>query len=307
MSPAARKVGISIDVDSVAAHLRGYGVEDPQDPHIAYRVGIPRALKLFESMGVRATFFLIAEEASSNRDRVQEIVAAGHEVACHSMTHRLPFDLSQPGFVQGEIRASRDLLEAVAAAPIQGFRAPSWGATDRLLQALHAAGYRYDASSFPSWTLYFLRLAVARKRQGRPSRPLRAPVRQMFLKRPWPHVPRAIGREVVEIPVSTIPLIRLPVYHTLAFVAPPPVFRALLKAVRLRRGHLNYAFHAVDFLDLRIDGVDPRLGCHPGMALPLPTKLNRAQEALTALRRMGKLSTLAEIAETYTNGEISPA
>jgi hypothetical protein len=118
----------------------------------------------------------------------------------------------------------------------------------------------------------------------------------MFFVRPLPHVVSGRQGGLVEIPVSTIPLIRVPVYHTLTFLLPSRVFEALLAALRLRRGPLNYAFHAVDFLDLAEDGIDPRLRSHPGMDRPLGEKIDRARAALTTLRQAGDLCSLRETA-----------
>jgi peptidoglycan/xylan/chitin deacetylase (PgdA/CDA1 family) len=212
------------------------------------------------------------------------------------MTHRLPFDLRDPAFVRREIRESRERLEVLSGERVFGFRAPSWGVSNRLLKALAESGYRYDASSFPSWTLYLLRLMVMRRREGPRTGRLRAPIRQMFFVRPSPHVVSARLGSLVEIPVSTVPVIRVPVYHTLAFLLPARVFEALLAALQLRRGPLNYAFHAVDFLDLAEDQVDSRLRSHPGMDRSLGEKIEHARAALTALGRAGDLCSLREIA-----------
>ena len=66
--------GLSVDVDSVASHLEGYGFERPPDDGMAYETALPRALDLFDELGARATFFLIAEEAEAHPETVREIV-----------------------------------------------------------------------------------------------------------------------------------------------------------------------------------------------------------------------------------------
>lgn len=297
-----RSVAISVDVDSMSAHLSGYGIADPPDDDAAYRIAIPRALQLFESLGVRATFFLIAREAADQEDRVREIAAAGHEVASHSMTHRLPFDPTDESISGQEIEGSRALLESVSGLPVLGFRAPSWGVSRALLYALAKAGYRYDASSFPSWMLYLARLSVARRGEGGARTPLRAPVRQMFLERATPHVVENDAGSLVEIPVSTVPVLRVPLYHTLGFLLPGSAFRTLIAMVRQRRGPLTYAFHAVDFLDLYADGLDKRLERHPGMSLPLADKMTLSLEALVRLGRGREFHSLAALANVIATG-----
>ena len=47
----------------------------------------PKILDLLESRGARATFFLAGFRAAEHPDVVDDIAAAGHEIACHSQEH----------------------------------------------------------------------------------------------------------------------------------------------------------------------------------------------------------------------------
>jgi hypothetical protein len=288
-------LGISIDVDSVAAHLKGYGIDSP-DVERVYRVAIPRVLELFGQLDVRATFFLIAGEAEANKGRVRDIVAAGHEVACHSMTHPQTLDLAHGETALREIVDSKALLESVSGESVHGFRTPGWGVSDLLVRELEAAGYAYDASSYPSWMLYLLRSTVSRKAEGEGGgAPVR--LRQVLFDKPLPHSLGTGPGGLVEIPVSTVPVIRVPIYHTFRFLLPTVFYKALAATARLRSGALTYAFHAVDFLDLNIDDVDQRMLRHPGMNWSLKDKLQAAREALTLMGRGRRSVTLRSIAQ----------
>jgi hypothetical protein len=97
--------------------------------------------------------------------------------------------------------------------------------------------------------------------------------------------------------MCTTPLVRLPYYHTLRFLIPDPVFRAIGVAAR-GRGWANYIFHAVDFLEIAADRLDPRIVRHPGMDLSLARKLALARDSLTELsrgRRVVPLRTIADL------------
>ena len=295
MNEASRMAGLSVDVDSVSMHLRGYGVFDAPDDGRSYTTAIPRALSLFRDAGARATFFLIGEEAERHPEVVRSIVDAGHEVASHSMTHRLPFDLSDPARVTLEIERSKSVLERLSGRPVEGFRAPSWGVNAELFSYLRSAGYRYDASSFPSWMLFLLRWSVSRKSAPNRER-IGTSIKQGLFERASPHVVRHAGGTMVEIPVSTTPLFRLPYYHTLRFLLPAGPFRVLGAVARSRLDVTTYIFHAVDFLELEGDHLDPRIARHPGMVLPLPTKLDLARRSLRELSVRRKLSALGDVA-----------
>ncbi len=297
MTPVPRFAGLSVDVDSVSVHLKGYGIDDPPDDGSCYHIAVPRMLDLLSAAGARATFFLIAEEAVRHPDAVRSIVAGGHEVACHSMTHRIPFDVSDSERARLEIAEARAVLEDVAGEDVVGFRAPGWEVSAGLVSQLHSAGFRYDASSFPSWMFLVLRWSISRRsslRRGRRG----TPIRQGLLGRATPHVVNdSNGRSLVEIPVCTTPLVRLPYYHTLRLLLPDPVFRAIGSAAR-RRHPATYVFHAVDVLDVRADRLDSRIARHPGMDRPLASKLELARRSLVELgrgRRIVPLRTIADL------------
>ena len=300
MSAAQGLAGLSVDVDSVSVHLRGYGVEDGAENGAHYRQAIPRMLELFGKSGARATFFLIADEAEQHVDLVRALVAAGHEVGCHSATHRLPFDISEREAAQREVHEARARLEAVAGAEVVGFRAPSWGVTEKLTAELCAAGYRYDASSCPSWMLIALRWSIARRSQGDHG-PARSSLFEGLFERATPYVARRNGAALAEIPLCTVPFARLPYYHTLRFLLPPAAFRAIGALARLRRTP-TYAFHAVDFLDLASDGLDPRIARHPGLDRPLALKLELARDSIADLARQRQVVPLRAIAERVLAG-----
>jgi len=292
-----RLAGLSVDVDSVASHLEGYGFERPQDDGSAYSTAVPRALDVFDRVGARGTFFLIAEEAEKHTDTVREIVRRGHEVASHSMTHGLPFANLTEERSRSEIFDSKVLLERISGARIDGFRAPSWDAGADLIAELERAGYRYDASAYPSILLPLLRRAIASRSAGGAVRTVSGLWDGVF-GRTGPHRLTVGNRTIYEIPVATTPILRLPYYHTMSYVLPGPAFRLIGIAARARRCPISYQFHAVDFLDTAQDDLDERIARHPGMELSLSTKLTLAQDCLQRLGRARQVVPLREIVDS---------
>jgi peptidoglycan/xylan/chitin deacetylase (PgdA/CDA1 family) len=287
--------GLSVDVDSVACHLEGYGFERPTDSGEAYEIAVPRALDLFDRIGARATFFLIAEEASRWPAVVREIAGRGHEVASHSLTHSVPFGKAGPVSLQDEVRRSKRLLEDLSGGPVVGFRAPSWEGSAELRRELAADGYAYDASAFPSILLPALRWSVARRSPSARKVDVPGMVRGIF-GRAEPYIEQTAEGPMAVIPLATTPVLRFPYYHTMKFLLRPSVF-ALIEAATLRhRITPTYVMHAVDFLDVQVDGLDPRISRHPGMSLELDAKLAAAEEAVTGLASGRSVIPLAEIA-----------
>lgn len=110
-----------------------------------------KLMALFSSRGIKATFFILGWVAQRSPGLIREIHAAGHEVACHGMSHDLVYTQTPEQFRQ-ETRDSKALLEDLIGAPIHGYRAASWSITRQSLWALdiiHELGFEYDSSIFP--------------------------------------------------------------------------------------------------------------------------------------------------------------
>ena len=292
MKSRARLTGLSVDVDSIQSHLRGYGITDCSDRQSHYQRAIPRILEMFAKFEATATFFLIADEAKDFPDTIKGIISAGHEIGCHSMTHGLPFDLRDQARRHLEIHEAKKLLEDISGAPVIGFRAPSWDTTAELREALNQAGFMYDASSFPSWMMFLYRRQVERHAQ------LTTQTATPFswsqcVALPYPHKISATG--LIEIPVTTTPVFRLPYYHTLSYLLPRPIFSAVRAMAHLRRGPLVYTFHAADFLGLKEDTLDERFSRHPGMTQSLTYRLSRCGEELSHFSRAVPLRAIAKL------------
>lgn len=105
--------------------------------------GAPLLLDLLQEMGVTATFFTTGETARRYPDFVARVVADGHEVASHGLTHT-PFPTLSPAEAEREIRETSIILRAYA--PVTSFRAPNLRFPDAYLPLLEADGYRVDSS-----------------------------------------------------------------------------------------------------------------------------------------------------------------
>ncbi|MCX6498712.1 MAG: polysaccharide deacetylase family protein [Arthrobacter sp.] len=106
----------------------------------ANSAGLPSILQTLGAAGVRATFFLTGTWAGTNPAGVAAIVAAGHRVGNHSMTH--------PGFTAlSDAQIAQQLAGAQAAITAAGadsrplFRFPFGERDARTIAAVNALGY----------------------------------------------------------------------------------------------------------------------------------------------------------------------
>lgn len=108
------------------------------------KVGVPLLLELLERQGIRATFFVVGEVAERYRDRVESIVAAGHELAVHGYTHTSPSKLARDE-EEAELTRARSILESFGV-EVDGYRSPSWDFSPHTIDLLEAHGFRWSSN-----------------------------------------------------------------------------------------------------------------------------------------------------------------
>ncbi|MGH8177839.1 MAG: XrtA system polysaccharide deacetylase [Steroidobacter sp.] len=110
-----------------------------------------RLLEVFGRRGVRATFFVLGWVAERAPALIRELHRAGHEIACHGLTHELVYKQT-PALFRTETQRAKSLLEDLTGAKVRGYRAATYSITAQSLWALdilEELGFEYDSSVFP--------------------------------------------------------------------------------------------------------------------------------------------------------------
>jgi polysaccharide deacetylase family protein (PEP-CTERM system associated) len=108
-------------------------------------------LDLFDSKGVKATFFVLGWVAQRRPKVVRQIADRGHEIACHSFAHSLVYDLTPEQFRRDTERAVAVIEDACGVTP-RAYRAPSYSITLESMWALEIlveCGFHCDSSIYP--------------------------------------------------------------------------------------------------------------------------------------------------------------
>jgi polysaccharide deacetylase family protein (PEP-CTERM system associated) len=108
-------------------------------------------LALFDEAGIKATFFILGWVAERYPALMQQIVAAGHEIANHGYDHARVHMLSPDQF-RADLDRSRKILEDSSGQKVIGYRAPSFSIDRRTPWAheiLAEQGYAYSSSVAP--------------------------------------------------------------------------------------------------------------------------------------------------------------
>lgn len=108
-----------------------------------------RLLDILSEHKVAGTFFVQGMVAEKFPQLIHAITKAGHELACHSYTHRRIYDLTEAQF-RDELHRSVAVLEDISGEKVIGFRAPTFSVRDEYLDwycdALKSEGIVYDSS-----------------------------------------------------------------------------------------------------------------------------------------------------------------
>lgn len=304
--PVPRAAAVNVDVDGLYLYDRIHGHAGTagnaadfdaarHDPR-AWTLGVTRFLDLFDRVGVKATFFCVAQDLAHPDVRAvfAEVVAAGHEVGNHSLTH--PYDLSRQSFaaIVSELQRARDMLEQAAGCAVVGFRAPGYVTTPALLDATASTGHRYDSSAFPCPPYQAAKAAAIAlyRAMGRPSGSIAEPL-PVWFGRAAPYLRRTGGGALVELPIGLVPGVRMPFIGT-SVAALGELGWQLQRPLVERAAWLNFECHAMDLCDVDGDGLPSRLRVQPEQRAPLAQRWPRFVRVMEALTRSHTFATLAE-------------
>lgn len=132
----------SVDVEE-------FDVDPPGRPF--RRTPLPELLDVYAGWlgDQKATFFVVGEVARQFPQAIRALHDAGHELACHTDSHRR-LDEMRPESLRDDLARNRDaILAAAPAARITGFRAPVLSMTPSTKWAydvLEASGFEYSSS-----------------------------------------------------------------------------------------------------------------------------------------------------------------
>ena len=160
-------------------------------------------LDLLERYQTKASFFVVGEVAEQNPRLIQSIFERGHEIGCHTFSHKLVWNLDESLFRE-ELERFHSVIESILGKiKIKGFRAPCFSIDNRnkwALKVLLDFGYQYDASIFP------VKINPLYGISGAPTQPYRISVEDVTEADPksplmeFPMTPLKIGK--LKIPIA---------------------------------------------------------------------------------------------------------
>ena len=87
----------------------------------------------------------------SNHASLAAVASAGHEIGNHSYLHEPWLHRYPPERLDEELRLAEEAIEEATGQQPKGFRGPGFSVSENVLLALQRRGYRYDASTLPTF------------------------------------------------------------------------------------------------------------------------------------------------------------
>lgn len=112
-----------------------------------YREGVPRILNLLSKYDIHCTFFVPGMIIERNREVVEDIYAAGHEIAHHSYSHRWVQDMEEPE-ERMEFERATELVTGLTGSKPLGWRSPAAEFSKNTMRLLMEYGFLYSSNFF---------------------------------------------------------------------------------------------------------------------------------------------------------------
>ena len=307
MKPIA---SLSLDLDNQWSYMKTHGDAGWETFPSYLDVAVPRILAFLKDRGLKITFFIVGQDAAleKNSDAIRSIVEAGHEIANHSFNHEPWLHLYSHDEIVEEFEKTESALESVTGMRPVGFRGPGFSLSPTVIKVLGERGYEYDCSTLPTYiaplarTFFFLKSPKMSTEEREKLKKLFGKFSDGF-QTLNPHFIGSAGRDLIEIPVTTFPVIKTPIHATyllyLSAFSPSVArayWRSAIAACSMTGVQPSMLLHPLDFLG----GEDvPELKFFPGMSMTAGKKLEILDFVLSKYNKKFDVVNMGEHARFF--------
>ena len=288
---------LSLDADNLWSYQKTHG-DAGWDRYGTYLdVLVPRVLEFLAERDLTITFFIVGKDASlpENRESLAALAAAGHEIANHSFRHEPWLHLYERDELVDELRRAEEAIEEATGYHTIGFRGPGYSLSTTTLEILVERGYRYDASTLPmvigplARAYYFRTSKLTEEQKAERSELFGSWKDGLRSIRPYRW---EVGRDALtELPVTTLPLGRVPIHVSYLLYLARAYFSSALRLCRLRKVEPSILLHPLDFLGA--DDVD-ELAFFPAMGMAGKAKTELVGQFVDQLRAQFQVVSMRE-------------
>lgn len=244
-------INIHIDVDNLWMYEKEFDIAIYPDREYIYSQSLPIFLDLLRKSKSKATFMVIGQDLllPAARTFCKKATFEGHEIANHTWSHPISFkNLSYEQKKQQIVKTHQLITEICGVKPV-GFRGPGYYQDREIITILKKINYQYDASVLPGFAQLFMN-TYALIRGGKNRYKTFGRINYLFSKDLPSHIKYVSSAEFLELPISILPILRLPIHTTFAYYFGSLYRKLILKYLKTKPKYVLYLLHAIDFVDL---------------------------------------------------------
>lgn len=307
MTPKTKPIAsLSLDLDNKWSYMKTHGDLGWETFPSYLDVVVPRVLKLLDEWKLKTSFFIVGQDAAikSSQPVLRSIADAGHEIGNHSFHHEPWLHLYSSEKIEQEIALAEEHIQNATGKKPVGFRGPGFSLSPEVISVLMRRGYLYDASTLPTFigplarAYYFMSSKLTSVEKDQRNQLFGTLQDGFKSNRPyWWSVKNDKGTgSLLEIPVTTMPVFRLPIHVSyvlyMALFSEQMAltyFKAALLFCRIRNVQPSLLLHPLDFMGCD-DTTD--LSFFPAMNLPAHRKISLVGEVIRLLGSQFDIKTL---------------
>jgi peptidoglycan-N-acetylglucosamine deacetylase len=296
---------ISLDLDNQWSYMKIHGDEGWDNYPSYFAIFIPHVLEILDELGLKITFFIVGKDTESeeNRKYLKMITERGHEVGNHSYNHESWLQSYSSEKIEKEIIEAEDAIEKATSQKPRGFRGPGFSWSYDLLKVLESRKYLYDASTLPTYLgplarMYYFSKSGLSQEEKKARKELFGKFSEGFRKLKPYYFDLGDDRKIMEIPVTTMPIFKLP-FHMSYLIYLSNISMGLMKLYlniaiflcKITRTPISFLLHPLDIIGG--DQIKP-LAFFPGMNIDSKRKVMVFNEVILKLKMNYKLVKMGQ-------------
>jgi peptidoglycan/xylan/chitin deacetylase (PgdA/CDA1 family) len=311
--PTKPIASVSLDLDDKWTYMKTHGDPAWSEFPSYLQIVVPRVLDFLEKRKLKITFFIVGQDAALVRNHavLRSIADAGHEISNHSFHHEPWLHLYSEDDIRKEFESAEQAIQQATGQQPIGFRGPGFSVSEAVVQVMISRGYQYDASTLPTFlgplarAYYFFNAKLdpeEKKKRAKLFGTLADGLKPIKVYQ-W----KTSAGSIIEIPVTTIPILRAPFHlsyliylHGYSHFLSSAYRNLAFNACQIAGVNPSFLLHPLDFLGRE---EAPELGFFPGMKMSSNEKMKLADKTFASL---AKKFTLVPMKIHALNGAITP-
>ena len=296
---------MSLDLDNQWTYMKIHGDEGWDQYPSYFNIFVPHVLDVLDELDLKITFFIVGKDTESedNNKYLRMITARGHEVGNHSYHHESWLQTYSYEKIEKEIREAEEAIERVTGQRTTGFRGPGFSWSKDLLKVLELRGYKFDASTLPTYLgplarMYYFKKSDLSKEEKKARKELFGKFSEGFRKLKPYKWNLGNGKSITEIPVTTMPVLKLPFHLSyliyLGNISMPLMkfyLNSAIKMCKLTNTPISFLLHPLDLI-----GGDQitELAFFPGMNVSSDKKVEIFKNVIKTLSKNYDMVNMTE-------------